>query len=192
MLRNHPSDPRFTYRDYLRWSGDERWELIDGEAWAMSPAPSRRHQEVVVGLVAQVAPRLQGGPCRLYVAPFDVRLPRRGEADAAVETVVQPDVAVICDPGKLDAAGCRGAPDWIVEVIFPATAARDQVQKRDLYERHGVAEYWLLDPDVRRLTIYRLDRAAGRYGAPATAAATGTASPRAVAGVAVDWSLVFD
>ena len=191
MLRHDPSEPRFTYGDYVRWSGDERWELIDGEAFAMSPAPSRRHQEAMVGLVAQIAPQLPGGPCRVYVAPFDVRLPRGAEADAEVDTVVQPDIAVICDPAKLDAAGCRGAPDWIIEVRSPATAARDRLQKRDLYKRHGVAEYWVLDPDGRRLTIHRLDASTGRYAAPTTAKAEGTASPRAVPGVSIDWSLVF-
>jgi len=191
MLLHDPSEPRFTYGDYVRWSGDERWELIDGEVFAMSPAPSRGHQEAVVGLVAQIAPQLQGGPCRPYVAPFDIRLPQGAEADAAVETVVQPDIAVICDPSKLDAAGCRGAPDWIVEVVSPATAARDRIVKRDLYERHGVREYWVLDPDDRRLTIHRLDPSTGRFSAPATADADGTTSPRSVPGVAIDWSLVF-
>ena len=191
MLRHDPSDPRFTYGDYVRWSGDERWELIDGEAFAMSPAPSRRHQEAVVGLVGQIAPQLRRRPCRVYVAPFDVRLPRDAEADAEVDTVVQPDIAVICDPSKLDAAGCRGAPDWIVEVISPATAARDRVHKRDLYERNGVREYWVLDPDGRRLTIHRLDPSTGRYANPVTEAAARTTSPNAVPGVTIDWSLVF-
>lgn len=191
MLRHDASEPRFTYGDYARWSGDERWELIDGEAVAMSPAPSRRHQEAVVGLVGQIAPQLRGGSCRVYVAPFDVRLPRGAEADAEVDTVVQPDLAVVCDPAKLDAAGCRGAPDWIIEVLSPATAARDRVQKRDLYERHGVPEYWVLDPDGRRLTIHRLDPSASRYSAPATEDAASTTSPRAVPGVTTDWSLVF-
>lgn len=192
MLRHDASDPRFTYGDYVRWTGDERWELIDGEVFAMSPAPSRRHQEAVVGLVEQIAPQLRGGRCRLYVAPFDVRLPRGEEADSEVDTVVQPDLAVVCDPAKLDAAGCRGAPDWIIEVISPATAARDRVQKRDLYERSGVREYWVLDPDGRRLTIHRLDSSAGRYTTPESARAEGAASPRAVPGVSIDWSLVFE
>lgn len=192
MLHHDPLDPRFTYGDYVGWSGDERWELIDGEAFAMSPAPSRRHQEAVVGLLGQIEPQLRHGPCRVYVAPFDVRLPRGAEEDSAVETVVQPDVAVICDPGKLDAAGCRGAPDWIVEVLSPATSARDRVHKRELYERHGVPEYWVLDPDGRRLTIHRLDPSSGRYAPPITASADGRSSPRPVPSVTIDWSLVFD
>ncbi|WP_365305251.1 Uma2 family endonuclease [uncultured Thiodictyon sp.] len=131
---------RFTYGDYRRWPDDERWELIDGEAYNMCPAPTRIHQELVLEIAAQVHAFLRGGPCKVYVAPFDVRLPKADEADERVDTVVQPDIAVICDPGKLDDAGCRGAPDWIVEVLSPCTAAKDQREKRDAYERVGVRE----------------------------------------------------
>lgn len=145
----------FTFRDYQKWDGDERYELIDGEAFGMSPAPSRRHQDVVFGLARQLADALEDGPCKVYLAPFDVRLPRGLEDDADVDTVVQPDISVICDEKKLDDAGCRGAPDVIVEVTSLATAARDRVVKRDLYQLHGVAEYWLIDPEKRSLTIYR-------------------------------------
>ena len=93
---------RYTYGDYCRWPDDQRWELIDGVAFAMAPAPTRLHQEFAVELVRQVANALRGHVCRVYMVPFDVRLPKRDEADACIETVVQPDVAVICDPGKLD------------------------------------------------------------------------------------------
>jgi Uma2 family endonuclease len=82
-----------------------------------------------------------------------------------VDTVVQPDVAVICDPRKLDDKGCRGAPDWIIEILSPASAAHDQIRKRVLYERHGVREYWLLHPVDRVLTIYRLGED-GAFGKP--------------------------
>ena len=112
-----------SYADYLGWPDDERYELIDGVAYVMTPAPGRRHQEVVVEMLRQIADALEGGPCRVYVAPFDVRLPRHGEADEQVDTVVQPDLSVICDEGKLDERGCRGAPDWVVEVISPSTAS---------------------------------------------------------------------
>jgi Uma2 family endonuclease len=155
----------FSYGDYCQWPEEERWELIDGEAFAMAPAPTRLHQEFVVELARQIGNALQGPPCRVYVAPFDVRLPRQDEADAQVDTVVQPDVAVICDPRKLDDKGCRGAPDWIIEILSPASAAHDQIRKRALYERHGVREYWLLHPVDRVLTIYRLSED-GAFGKP--------------------------
>ncbi len=91
----------------------------------------------------------------LDAAPFDVRLPKHGEPDELVDTVLQPDLALICDPAELDDRGCRGAPDWIVEILSPHTAAHDQIHKRALYERHGVHEYWLLHPTDRVLTIYQ-------------------------------------
>ena len=176
----------FSYGDYARWPEDERWELIDGEAFAMAPAPTRLHQEFVVELAAQVHPRLAGTDCRVYVAPFDVRLPRGDEADERIDTVVQPDVAVICDPSKLDDKGCRGAPDWIVEILSPSSAAHDQIRKRALYERHGVLEYWLLHPTDRVLVIYRLD-AEGLFGKPEVVELEGATPVAAIPGLAIQW-----
>ncbi|MFB1490192.1 MULTISPECIES: Uma2 family endonuclease [unclassified Thiocapsa] len=176
----------FTYGDYCLWPEDERWELIDGEAFAMAPAPTRLHQEFVVELVRQVANALQGRSCRVYVAPFDVRLPKHDESDARVDTVVQPDVAVICDPHKLDVKGCRGAPDWIVEILSASSAVHDQVRKPALYERHGVREYWLLHPVDRVLTIYRLG-ADGVYGKPDVQGLEGQTPVGVIDGLEIDW-----
>ncbi len=139
--------PSFTYSDYLLWQGDERWELIEGEAMMMSPAPSWPHQKLLVALAAQIYAFLEGKVCQLAVAPFDVRLPKEDEADDNIDTVLQPDLAVICDPKKLDRAGCRGAPDFVIEILSPATLVRDQITKRDIYKGHGVRELWLVDPD---------------------------------------------
>jgi Uma2 family endonuclease len=180
---------RYTYADYCSWSDDERWELIDGEAYVMSPAPARVHQDVVVELVAQIHGALENTSCRVYVAPFDVRLPNRDEADDAVQTVVQPDIAVICDPSKLDDKGCRGAPDWIIEVLSPATAAKDQIQKRDLYERHGVKEYWLVHPSDQLLFVYRLD--AGAYGKPEVSTTQGCTAASTLIDLEISWERVF-
>jgi len=119
-LRDHQ---RHTYGDYCRWPEDVRYELIDGQAYAMSPGPNRRHQEVVGALFRQVADALEGSPCRTYVAPFYVRLPRGHEADDDIDTVVQPDIMVVCDRTKLDDRGCRGAPDWVIEVLPRAARA---------------------------------------------------------------------
>lgn len=148
--------PRFTYEDYCQWQGDERWELIDGEAFLMSPAPRLRHQRILGELHRQMANFLLGKSCQVFVAPVDVRLPKwPGEPDAKVDTVVQPDLVVVCDPGKLDDAGVRGAPDLVIEILSPATASRDQVSKRDLYLRHGVREYWLVDPAGPSFRIFQ-------------------------------------
>lgn len=176
----------FSYGDYCRWPDDERWELIDGEAFAMAPAPSRLHQDFVVELTAQIHPKIAGTGCRVYVAPFDVRLPKGNEADEQVDTVVQPDLAVVCDQAKLDESGCRGAPNWIVEILSPRTAAHDQIRKRALYERRGVREYWLLHPVDRILTIYRLSED-GAYGRPDILELTGTTAVTALHGVEIDW-----
>jgi Uma2 family endonuclease len=147
--------PRYTYGDYVLWHGDERWELIDGEAFLMSPAPGLRHQRVVGELYFEIATYLKGRDCEVYVAPIDVRLPKAGEADQFVDTVLQPDLVVVCDKNKLDEAGVRGAPDLVVEVLSPSTASRDEVIKRKLYELHGVREYWIVDPAKNQLRIFK-------------------------------------
>lgn len=153
-----------TYGDYLTWPDDVRYELIDGEAYLMSPAPDLSHQDVAGEIYRQAANALRGKPCRAFIAPLDVRLPKQNEADAFIDSVVQPDVLVACDANKLDKRGVRGAPDWVVEVLSPSTAGHDQIKKRQLYEHHGVREYWLVHPADRVLTIYRLEN--GEYGKP--------------------------
>ena len=157
-------EKHYTYADYLTWPDDARYELIDGEAFLMSPAPLVEHQEVAGEVYYQLRNQLDGQPCRPYIAPVDVRLPRADEADAAIDTVVQPDVLVVCDPHKIDRRGVRGAPDWVLEVLSPSTAAHDQIAKRRTYERAGVREYWLVHPGDRTLTVYLLEN--GRYGRP--------------------------
>ena len=142
----------YTYRDYLTWPDDIRCELIDGEVYMMTPAPLLAHQDVVGEIFRQAANALLGKPCRAMIAPLDVRLPRRNEADEDTDVVVQPDVLVVCDSNKLDRRGVRGAPDWVVEVLSPLSASRDQIEKRRIYERHGVLEYWLVHPTDRILT----------------------------------------
>ena len=177
-----------TYGDYLAWPEDVRYELIDGIAYAMSPAPTVSHQEVLLGLYRQIDEALDVSACRVLIAPLDVRLPRSDEADEVVDTVVQPDLLVVCDPARIDERGVRGAPDWIIEVLSPATAAHDQVVKRDLYERAGVREYWLVHPTDRIVTVYRLEN--GRYGRPDIAELIGETAPQAVPGVVIDWARV--
>ena len=191
MPARKASNPRFKYGDYLRWHGDERWELHAGEAVAMSPAPSRRHQGVVGGLFQQISTFLRGHRCRVYVAPFDVRLPLGEEADADIETLVQPDISVICDPAKLDDAGCRGAPEWVVEVLSPQTAARDRLYKRDLYEKHGVREYWLVDPHQRSWLRYVRGNEGG-FEAPQEQEAQGKHGVSTLPGLEIDWTWVFE
>lgn len=177
---------RHTYADYFSWRDDERYELIDGIAYVKEPpAPSRCHQELVGALHLQVGLALEGKRWRAYIAPFDVRLPKAGEADDLIDTVVQPDVLIVCDPGKLDQRGMRGAPDWIAEVLSPATARHDRVVKIPVYERAGVLEVWLVHPIERTLTLYRLEN--GRYGRPIALELKGRTPISAIPGVSIDW-----
>lgn len=184
------------YADYLTWPGDVRYELIDGVAYAISPAPDaitctmapallRAHQEILGEVFRQTANALEGKPCRPFIAPFDVRLPRGSEADGEVDTVVQPDLVVVCDRSKLDERGCRGAPDWVVEVLSPSTAGHDLILKRRLYERVAVREYWLVHPVDRVVTVYRLQD--GAFGAPEIYELKETLAVGILPEVVIDW-----
>jgi Uma2 family endonuclease len=115
-----------------------------------------------------------------------VRLPEENEADAEIQTLVQPDTWVICDSSKLDEAGCRRAPDFLIEVLSPATSSKDLTLKKDLYERHGVREYWLVHPTDRVLTRHFLDD--GRYTPALIEAMPGTTAVRTLPGLAIDWN----
>ena len=145
-----------SYADYLKWPDTQRWELIDGEAYAMTPGPTTEHQRLSRELVTPISIFLKGKGCEVFQAPYDVLLPKGNEADDRVKTVVQPDLIVVCDPDKITKRGCRGAPDWIIEILSPSTAGRDQILKRRLYERVGVKEYWICNPNERLIFVYRL------------------------------------
>ena len=179
-----------TYSDYLTWSRDYGDELIDGTAYVREPpCPTRSHQEIVGELIRQVGNALSGKPCRVYVAPFDVRLPKATEADDQIDTVVQPDVLIVSDAKKVDARGVRGAPDWVAEVLSPSTASHDQTVKLSAYEQAGVREVWLIDPIDLTLTIYRLE--AGSYGRATSLKLEGRTQISAVPGVTIDWNRVL-
>ncbi len=179
-----------TYADYLQCPDDARYELIDGEAFLMAPAPLVEHQEVAGEVYRQLANQLDGQPCRAYIAPVDVRLPRGDEADAAIDTVVQPDVLVVCNPAKVDRRGVRGAPDWLLEVLSPSTAAHDQIAKRRTYERAGVREYWLLHPGDRTLTVYVLEN--GQYGRPEIYELKDATPVGVLPGVSIAWDALVE
>ena len=160
---------RFTYADYLTWPDEERWELIDGEAYDMSPGPEVQHQRLVVRLSTRFAVHLEGKPCQVFVAPLDVRPMATSEmSDEEVDTVVQPDLLIVCDKKKLEKRGVVGAPDLVVEILSPYTFRKDLSKKFDLYERAGVREYWIVYPMEKIIHVYRLED--GRYGKPYSAA----------------------
>jgi Uma2 family endonuclease len=175
-----------TYADYLTWSDSPGEELIDGTAYVREPpAPVPSHQGIVVELCGQILVALKDKPSRVYVAPFDIRLPKSNETDDEVDTVVQPDVFIVCDPEKIDGRGMRGAPDWIAEVLSPGTAGYDRTVKLPIYERAGVREVWLVSPMDCTVSIYRLD--AGHYGRATLLELRGRTPLTAVPGVVIDW-----
>jgi Uma2 family endonuclease len=148
-------DWRYTYKDYAAWelAPGERFELIHGVAYAMA-APSDRHQGILVELTRQIGNFLHGKPCKVRAAPYDVRL--FYAKDDSDDTVVQPDLVVICDEKKRGQEGCRGAPDMTVEVLSPSNTAIEMERKLALYQAAGVREYWVVDPKNERVSVYRL------------------------------------
>jgi len=157
------SELPFTYRDYVSWPDDERWELIDGVAYDMCAAPSRYHQDISMVLSRRIGDFFFGKPCRAYHAPFDVILPDEDEGLEDSVNVVQPDLVVICDERKLVRQGCLGPPDLVVEIISPYTSQKDQKEKFELYERAGVREYWIVHPGDRAVAAY-VRGADGKFG----------------------------
>lgn len=146
---------RYTFADVLMWPDDERAELINGEVFLMAPAPSRAHQGISMELSRQFANYLEGKKCKAYHAPFDVRLfEREGDNPEDVDTVVEPDITIVCDPSKLDDRGCKGAPDMVVEILSPSTQRHDRLVKLGLYQRAGVREYWIVDPDSSTVQVF--------------------------------------
>ena len=149
---------RYSYADYLTWTDDKMWELIDGIVYAFS-APFLKHARATATFFGKTWSHInrRKGKCEIFTAPFDVRLPINGETvDNKIYNVVQPDICVICDPSKLDERGCIGAPDLIVEVISPSTCKKDINLKLHLYEKTGVKEYWVVYPNDKAVTVFLL------------------------------------
>lgn len=156
---------KFTYQDYLTWPEEARRELINGVPSNMTPAPSTQHQKIVAALIAQFYNALKDSPCQVFGAPFDVRLPEQGTNSNDIFTVVQPDLAIICDRNKLDDLGCVGGPDLVIEVTSPSTLRKDIKDKFYLYEKVGINQYWLIYPEPKTVVVFELDEN-GKFGAP--------------------------
>jgi Uma2 family endonuclease len=147
----------YSYADYLQWTFDERLELIKGKIFKMSPAPVSVHQKISWVISGELYSYLKDKSCQAYSAPFDVRLPRKGEnEDQKTFTVVQPDVCVICDVSKVDMRGCKGAPDIVVEILSPGNNEKELRNKYEVYEESGVIEYWIISPQDKSFLKYTL------------------------------------
>lgn len=148
---------QFTFADILTWDEGEHIEIIHGELFMMA-LPSRIHQEISGELFRQLANFLEGKPCKVYHAPFGVRpFEQSKDTPEEVDTIVEPDISVVCDQSKLDEHGCKGAPDLIIEILSPSTRRHDRLVKLNLYQRAGVREYWIADPDNQSVQVFTQD-----------------------------------
>ena len=184
------ADQSFTYEDYLTWPDEERWEIIEGQPYAMTPAPTWRHQEVSGALHYLLKQFFEGKPCRVFFSPLDVRLPNLNEKNEIVDTVVQPDLLVLCDPAKLDEHGVVGAPDLVIEILSESTSWRDLDLKLRLYEKHGVRCYIIVDPWGKTLTMRTLEPG-GRYATPEFFAGAARMPVRIFEGLELELGRIF-
>ena len=145
----------YSYADYLLWKFKERVELFKGKLFKMS-APSALHQEISMRLAGELYQFFKGKDCKVFHAPFDVRLLKESQDDKNIYTVVQPDICVVCDPKKIDKRGCDGAPDLVVEILSPGNSKKEMKYKYALYEEAQVPEYWIIDPDHQNVLVYIL------------------------------------
>lgn len=179
----------YSYADYLTWELDEMVELIKGKVFKKAAAPRRIHQYATTILLSSFYQKLTEGPCQVYPAPFDVRLPKQSSSDNKIFTVVQPDICVVCDPDKLDEKGCIGAPDLVVEILSPGNKQHELKRKYEVYEEAGIKEYWLLDPESQTLLIYTLEN--NFYRASRLMTSGDTATSHVLSGFELDLEKFF-
>lgn len=151
MLSTQQSD-QYTIDDIYALQDGQRAELIDGQMYMMAP-PTRRHQQILGALYRKIADYIdrKNGFCEVDIAPFAVFL------NADDKNYVEPDISVICSPEKLTDKGCNGAPDWIIEIVSPGSRRTDYFTKLFKYRTAGVREYWIVDPDKCRITVYAFE-----------------------------------
>jgi Uma2 family endonuclease len=151
-------DEKYSYKDYLTWDDKLRYEAFDGKVYAMSPAPTPKHQSVLTELMVEFGAFLRGKQCRVFSSPIDVCLfSDKDTSDEDIKDWVQPDLAVVCNPDKIGDKRITGAPDLIVEILSPSTAKVDRVLKYSKYEQAGVREYWIVDPLHETVEVFLLE-----------------------------------
>ncbi len=181
---------QYTYKDYLTWPQEERWELIEGVPY-MQAAPSWQHQAISAELSRQFANHLINTTCRVFMAPFDVRLPHENESDEDTKNVVQPDIAVVCDKSGLRGTGYYGIPPLIIEILSPSTARIDRLVKFTKYQQAGVKEYWIVEPDTKIVSVFVLGED-HRYDRLEIYSEEDTIKVSILEGLTIDLKTVFD
>jgi len=187
-------DGTYSYADYLTWQLAETVELIKGKIMAMSPAPNLKHQNAITNLGGWLYQYFHKRPCKLFYAPFDVKLYNSQKSklsDQDVFSVVQPDLCVICDKDKLTEQGCNGAPDWIIEILSPGNSKKEMRLKYDLYQENGVTEYWLVYPYEQAVYQFVLDQTTEKYQLFAMVAGDELATPFLFPELHIDLADVF-
>jgi Uma2 family endonuclease len=156
---------KYTFEDYLMWDDGKRWELYDGHPVLMSPAPRPEHQLLLGALYKEFANYLDKKPCQVFLSPFDVRPYEKpgGSEPKKVNTVLQPDLSVVCDKKQIDKRGCKGGPALVVEILSKSTSRRDIVVKRKIYEKAGVKEYWIAKIEEASISKYVLENGIFKY-----------------------------
>ena len=153
-------DKTYSYADYLQWDFGERVELINGKVHEMKFVPINSdlplHQIMSMEISGRLWSFLKGNKCKVFSAPFDVRLPRKSKDDRDIVTVLQPDICVVCDLSKLDEKGCIGAPEIVVEILSPGNNSKELKNKYEVYEEAGVKEYWIVSPQDNTFVVYTL------------------------------------
>jgi len=181
---------RYTYTDYISWPDDERWEIIDGIPYNMSPAPTLNHQRISRRLLYYLEDYFKEKTCEVFDSPVDVMFPEF-ENDKEIYDVVQPDIIVVCDKNKIkDDKGCFGAPDIAIEILSPSTASKDFIKKRMLYEKNKVKQYWIVDPQEKEIYIYKLQNK-GKYGDPELYTEADKIKVNGFEGLEIDPGLIF-
>lgn len=158
------SNKKYTYADYLKWDDDKRWEIIDGIPYMLA-APSWQHQAISRELILQFGNYLRDKSCQIFAAPFDLRIPKSNEKDEDTKFIFQPDITVVCDKNGLKDTGYFGVPSLVIEISSPSTAKRDKILKFNTYERAGVKEYWIIEPEDKTVMVFKLGDN-HRYGRP--------------------------
>ena len=186
METSPKKDKLFTYADYKAWElkEGERFEIINGEAYAMS-APNEQHQLILGEIFGQIHYFLRGKTCKVFPAPYDVRLFYR--ADDSDDTVVQPDISVVCDEKKRGKESCHGAPDLVIEILSPSNNAIEMERKFKLYQEAGVREYWIVNPENKSITVFCFGKKPGFR----TYKSTDTVNVTVLPGLSINLEQVF-
>jgi Uma2 family endonuclease len=180
----------YTYADYLQWKFEERLELFKGRIYKLA-APNTKHQRISFDLASIIGPFLKNQKCQAFCAPFDVRLPiKNRNRDNEINTVVQPDLCVICDESKIDNKGCCGAPDLVVEILSPGNHQKEVRLKFELYEEAGVKEYWIIYPEKENVAVFILNEN-NKYGGAALYTEKDMIHSKAVPGLIINTNEIF-